>query len=107
MVHADEQFEQFVQAYPAARRQRGYLATTLFLAALEKVSFETLMAALAQQQRSEQWQTPRHIPLMTTWLEQERWIQVLPEPTLSVADEARRWARLTPMEQARQLRLKK
>ena len=79
-MHADEQFEYFVNSYPASRRQRGYMATTLFLAALDKVPFSALLAALEQHKRSAQWETPRHIPLMTTWLEQERWIQVLPEP---------------------------
>ena len=92
-MQTDEQFDQFVQAYPASRRQKGYMATTLFLAALEKVSFGDLMAALAQHKQSAQWETPRHIPLMTTWLEQQRWIQVLPaaddaRPTLSKVTDA-------------------
>ena len=47
-----------------------------------------LLAALEQQRQSEQWQTPKLIPLMTTWLNQERWRQELPAPT--VTDEARR-----------------
>lgn len=38
-----------------------------------------MLTALEQHKRSEQWQTPKLIPLMTTWLNQERWNQVLPE----------------------------
>lgn len=79
MPNADELFEAFVQAYPAARRQRGYMVTHLFLAALEKAGELVLMAALAQHKRSEQWENPSMIPLMKKWLEEERWIQILPE----------------------------
>ncbi len=41
--------------------------------------FTAMIDALAQHKRSEQWQSPKLIPLMTTWLNQERWTQVLPE----------------------------
>lgn len=78
MQHADEQFEQFVQAYPAGRRQRGFIVTQLFLAAVGKVGFATLMTAVQQQTQSAQWENPLMIPLMKKWLEEERWIQVLP-----------------------------
>ena len=78
MLPADELFEQFVQAYPSARRQRGYMITVLFLAALEKAGPLVLMNALAQHKRSEQWQNGM-IPSMQKWLEEERWIQILPE----------------------------
>lgn len=103
MPHSDELFEQFVQAYPAARRQRGYMATQLFIAALSKVSFDVLMEALDQHGRSEQWRDKTMVPLMTKWLEQERWIQILPECRV---DQARSRARLTPFEQARRAGLK-
>ncbi len=89
----DEAFEAFVQAYPVARRQKGYMASFLFIAAAEKVGVETLMAALAQHKRSIQWQTSSLIPMMRKWLEEERWIQELPEPDRS--------DRLSPWEKAR------
>ena len=41
---------------------------------------QAMASALEQHKRSEQWQTPKLIPLMTTWLNQERWNQTLPEP---------------------------
>jgi hypothetical protein len=98
-MERDQQFEVFVEAYPPARRQRGYMAQTLFLAALEKVSLDQLLAAVAQHKRSIQWQTGRMIPNLTTWLEEERWIQILPEPEPDPS-------RLTPWQQARRLGLK-
>jgi hypothetical protein len=109
-MERDQQFAAFVAAYPASRRQRGYMVETLFLAALEKVSYDVLIASLAQHTRSEQWQNGRLIPNMKVWLEEERWIQVLPEPQparLSVADEARRFASLSPQDQLRRLGVKR
>ena len=91
----DQQFAQFAAAYPAARRQKGYMAETLFLHALTQVSFETLMAAVQQHRRSEQWQNPRMIPNLMTWLEQQRWEQILPEPP------AVNLKRMTPYERAK------
>lgn len=79
MPSADQLFEQFVEAYPAARRQRGYMVSHLFLAALEKAGWLVLSHALEQHKKSEQWENPAMIPLMKKWLEEERWIQILPE----------------------------
>ena len=98
-MQQDEQFAAFVDAYPAARRQRGYMAQTLFLAALEQVPYETLMAALAQHRRSSQWIEGRMIPNLITWLQEEHWIRVLPEPEAPLS-------RLTPYQQAKRLGLK-
>jgi hypothetical protein len=98
-MHCDQQLAQFVAAYPEARRQRGYMVEQLFLHALSKVSFETLIAALEQHKRSDQWATARMIPSLRTWLEEERWIQVLPEPEVPAS-------RLTPWEHARRAGLK-
>ena len=102
-------FADFVELYPASRRQRGYMASTLFLAALEKVSAETLFAALRQHVRSEQWQRGM-IPNLVTWLQEEHWIRELPEAKpahLSVADEAQRLRSLSPQEQLRRLGVKR
>jgi hypothetical protein len=108
-MEKDQQFAAFVEAYPAARRQRGYMAETLFLAALEKVSFNDLLAALEAQKRSAEWQKGM-IPALVKWLQEEHWIRVLPEPAparLSVADEARRLRSLSPQEQLRRLGVKR
>jgi len=93
MRERDDEFSQFVAAYPAARRQGGYMTEHAFIHARAKVSFETLMDALAHHMRSEQWQTPRYIPSIRTWLETESWMQRLPEPAAP--------NRRTPFEQAR------
>jgi len=77
---ADADYEAFRQAYPVSRRVGGKLARNAFRSALERTTVGVMLAALEQHKRSEQWQTPKLIPLMTTWLNQERWLQVLPEP---------------------------
>ena len=87
-MDTDQAFDAFVMAYPASRRQRGYMAETLFLLALQKVSVETLTAALEQHKRSAQWQEGRLIPMLKTWLQEERWIQELPEPKRGVGAKA-------------------
>jgi len=90
-----ESFALFRDAYPAARRKGGDQARAAFAKALRKVTLETMLTALAQHQRSEQWQSAggRFIPSMITWLDEERWIQILPEPE----------RKLTPWETARKL----
>lgn len=86
-------FALFVTAYPAAKRKGGDRAKAVFVKALRKVSLDAMLDALAQHKRSEQWQNPRFIPAFVTWLEEERWIQVLPEPERT----------LTPWSMARKL----
>ncbi len=93
-------FQQFLMAYPLPRRKSGAPAQQAFRHALRKVPFAFMLHALEQHKRSVQWQDPRFIPSMTTWLDEERWIQTLPEP---VVPKARR----TPFEQARHEGLKK
>jgi hypothetical protein len=91
-MHDDKQFQEFVAAYPASRRSHSVSAHAAFVHALKWTPFETLLAALEQHKRSEQWQ--KHIiPSMVTWLREERWIQILPEPA----------RKLTPWEMARKL----
>ena len=77
---ADADFEQFRQAYPVPRRVGGKAACDAFRKAARSCPLDTMLGALAQHKRSEQWQMPKLIPLLTTWLNQERWRQVLPEP---------------------------
>jgi hypothetical protein len=91
-MHDDKQFQEFVAAYPASRRSHSVSAHAAFVHALRWTPFETLLSALEQHKRSEQWQ--KHIiPSMVTWLREERWIQILPEPART----------LTPWEMARKL----
>lgn len=78
-VSADDAFARFTAAYPESRRQGGYMAQQAFIAALGAVGLSALLAAVEQHKRSEQWQTAKHIPSMQTWLQDKRWIQVLPE----------------------------
>jgi len=76
-------FEAFRQAYPAARRIGGKEGRRAFDGALKgrdvSSHLPVMLAALEQHKRSEQWQSPKYIPLMTTWLNQERWESRLPE----------------------------
>jgi hypothetical protein len=101
----DAAFAHFAATYPAARRMTTTRARHAFVRALGKVPVETLLAAVAQHKRSAQWQ--QHvIPSMVKWLEEERWIQTLPEPapTLSPADQAQRWRSLSPQAQLRRIK---
>lgn len=77
---ADEDFQVFTRAYPAHKRQGGYLTVQAFLAARTHVGMPVLLAALEQHKRSEQWQTARYVPLMQTWLEDKRWLAQMAEP---------------------------
>jgi hypothetical protein len=101
-------FRQFRDAYPRPRRYSGQRAREAFAVALTQASFETLTTALEQHKRSVQWQNPRFVPSMIAWLEDERWIQVLPEieVTVTPADEQRILNRLTPFERAKRAGLK-
>ena len=94
----DTEFAQFLAAYPASRRFANRRARAAFVNAIQQVPFATLLAALEQHKRSEQWR--KHImPSLITWLEQGYWVQELPEP------EPPR-SRFTPYEQAKRAGLK-
>lgn len=75
----------FAEEFPAERRVGGKKAKEAFGGAFEgqadiEAHFQRMMAALRQHKRSRQWSGPEpKIPLMTTWLHQERWNQILPE----------------------------
>jgi hypothetical protein len=102
-----QKFAQFTAAYPVTRRKGGDDARRAFAQALRKVPFALMLHALDQHKRSEQWQNPRFIPSMTTWLLEERWIQVLPEtPPVSAEDADRIRKRQTPWQHAKRLGLK-
>lgn len=52
-----------------------------FVEALGAVGLPTLIAAVEQHKRSEQWAVANKIPNMLTWLQDKRWIQTLAEPS--------------------------
>jgi len=99
MMKEDDNFARFLECYPAAKRKGGDHVRILFEAALIKAPFVVLLSALAQHKRSVQWQESRFIPSIVTWLREERWIQVLPEPSIPAS-------RLTPFERAKRAGLK-
>lgn len=77
----EDDYLRFKAAYPVARRVGGDLARKAFLKAMASgVSVEQMIAAVEQHKRSEQWAVRQMVPLLTTWLNQFRWEQVLPEP---------------------------
>jgi len=92
----------FRTTYPAYRRKGGSEVTQAFARALRKVPYGVMLHALEQHKRSVQWQTPRFIPAITTWLNEERWIQILPEPPAAKVNVKR----MTPYQHAKYLGLK-
>lgn len=76
LIHGDVAFVTFRDAYPEARRKGGYMAQTAFIDALTAAGGpQALMEALENHKASEQWQNPKLIPGMDTWLSEERWRQ--------------------------------
>lgn len=100
-----DEFTHFREAYPAFRRKGGDEARAAFDKARRTVSLDTMLTALAQHQRSEQWRK-EIVPSMITWLLEERWCQVLPEIPPSASDNERLRKRLTPWQHAKRLGLK-
>lgn len=82
----DTAFEQLRDAYPQARRQDSLLIRQEFIRKFagrengqREALFAEMLAGLEQHKRSEQWRTPKHIPMFGKWIEETRWIQQLPE----------------------------
>ena len=71
-------FEKFWQRYPKKRAKKPAYKAWCKLK-LTRGLFTEIMQALQQHKRSEQWQRDngRFIPLPTTWINQERWTDVL------------------------------
>lgn len=74
-------FEKFKAAYPGERKVFGYREQQAYLGAIAsgKCTPEKMLAALENHKASAQWQDPSKIPNPRTWLEGERWNQVLPQ----------------------------
>ena len=103
---ADADFERFRDAYPVSRRVGGKAGKSAFKTATHGKNgthFAVMLEALEQQKHSEQWQTPKLIPLMTTWLNQERWLQSLPPAPVNQTP----WCQHTPPCRAEQIHRKK
>jgi hypothetical protein len=88
-------FMRFQSAYPASRRKGGRLVQEAFVMQMALAGgSKVLLAALDNHMASEQWQTPKHIPGMDTWLQGEYWRQVLDAPGAKTADSRLpEWAR--------------
>jgi hypothetical protein len=77
----DECFAEFQSAYPAERRQGGWMAQQGFLSAVKALGdYVALLARLEQHKRSEQWVVAKKIPNMRKWFEDELWRQELAPP---------------------------
>jgi hypothetical protein len=78
-------FETLRNAYPEARRQDSVLIRQSFIRAFEGLQngqredlFARMLGALDQHKASEQWRTTKLIPMFGKWIEEQRWLQVLP-----------------------------
>lgn len=74
------EFERFWTAYP--RRTGKGKARAAFKAAIAEASIETMLKTLKWLVQSEQW-LEGFIPLPATWLNQERWDDEPPPPSLN------------------------
>lgn len=75
-----DRYALFCRLYPPERRVGGEKARKAFAKALkghQNGFFDHMLAALELQKNSHQWAVDGVIPLMTTWLNQERWKQTL------------------------------
>lgn len=75
------QFEKFKEMYPSTRRGSLGKAQDIWDTICNPKSrkykyrptWREIVSALRKQKKTEQWQNPKLIPLMTTWLNQSRW----------------------------------
>ena len=85
MEPLDVAFQTFRTAYPANRRKGGRLVEEAYLTQATRAGGpDVLFVALQNHLASAQWRTPALIPGMNTWLNEERWRQVL-EPDEAMA----------------------
>lgn len=76
--HCPERFEQFWAAYPGGgSRQKASAAWDRLKP--DDALIDQMARALKQQMRSRQWQEGIGIPHASTWLNQERWTDKLPQ----------------------------
>lgn len=72
-------FDEFWDKYPRKTDKKKARAAWMRLDPDDEL-FNTIMSALDTQKKSEQWQTPKLVPHPTTWLNGERWNDILPFP---------------------------
>ena len=89
----DVAFRSFQSAYPPQRRKGGILLEQAFVTQAARAGGPSaLMAALENHKASGQWQDPKLVPGMDTWLNEERWRQQLEPPTAKVDPRRPSWA---------------
>ncbi len=77
-IHAPERFEQFWKAYPGGGSRLKAVAAWDALAP-DHALIDEMALALKRQMRSQQWQDGVGIPHASTWLNDCRWTDKLPE----------------------------
>jgi hypothetical protein len=73
-----EEFNTFWQAYPKHVSKKTAGQSFQKVMASGKVTLETILNAVERQKKSEQWNNAQYIPHPATWLNQERWGDVIP-----------------------------
>lgn len=76
--HAPERFEQFWEFYPGGGSRLKAVAAWDALAPSDEL-IDEMARALKRQKASRQWQEGVGIPHASTWLNQRRWTDKLPE----------------------------
>lgn len=71
-----DDFEEWYKHYPKKMNKQGAKKSWIKIFNLpkkDKPSFETLLSAVKQQSKSNQWQNKQYIPYPSTWLNRESW----------------------------------
>ena len=84
-VHAPERFEQFWEAYPGGGSRIKAVAAWDALAP-DDALIDKMALALKRQMRSQQWRDGVGIPHASTWLNNCRWTDKLPEAPRPLGD---------------------
>lgn len=89
-TYAPERFEQFWRAYPGGGSRLKAVAAWDALAPSDEL-IDKMALALRRQMRSRMWQEGVGIPHASTWLNQQRWTDKLPEAPPAPAGGSCRW----------------
>ena len=89
-THAPERFEQFWAAYPGGGSRLRAVAAWDALAP-DDALIDEMARALKRQMRSPQWREGIGIPHASTWLNNARWTDKLPEPPRARDGGTTRW----------------
>ena len=90
-TYAPERFEQFWQAYPGGGSRLKAVAAWDALAPSDEL-IDKMALALRRQMRSRMWQEGVGIPHASTWLNQQRWTDKLPEAPPAQTSGSGGWA---------------